>query len=45
MNLHLRRAAMALLMSVVCFTAFAQKSVKGTVKDTSGEPLIGVSIV
>ena len=36
---------MALLMSVVCFTAFAQKSVKGTVKDTSGEPLIGVSIV
>ena len=45
MNLHLRRAAMALLMSVVCFTAFAQKSVKGTVKDASGEPLIGVSIV
>ena len=36
---------MALLMSVMCFTAFAQKSVKGTVKDTSGEPLIGVSIV
>ena len=36
---------MALLLSVFCFTAFAQKSVKGTVKDTSGEPLIGVSIV
>ena len=36
---------MALLMSVFCFTAFAQKSVKGTVKDTAGEPLIGVSIV
>jgi len=35
---------MALLMSVFCFTAFAQKSVKGTVKDAAGEPLIGVSI-
>ena len=36
---------MALLLSVFCFTAFAQRSVKGTVKDASGEPLIGVSIV
>ena len=45
MNLQLRRAAMALLLSVMCFTAFAQKTVKGTVKDVSGEPLIGVSIV
>ena len=36
---------MALLLSVMCFAAYAQKSVKGTVKDASGEPLIGVSIV
>ena len=45
MNLQIRRASMALLLSVFCLTVFAQKSVKGTVKDVSGEPLIGVSIV
>ena len=45
MNLQIKRAAMALLLSVMCFAAYAQKSVKGTVKDASGEPLIGVSIV
>ena len=45
MNLQIKRAAMALLLSVMCFAAYAQKSVKGQVKDASGEPLIGVSIV
>ena len=45
MNLQIRRAAMALLLSVMCFAAYAQKTVTGTVKDATGEPMIGVSIL
>ena len=36
---------MALLLSVVCFMAYAQKTVTGTVKDATGEPMIGVSVL
>ncbi len=36
---------MALLLSVMCFMAYAQKTVTGTVKDATGEPMIGVSVV
>ena len=36
---------MALLLSVVCFLAYAQKTVTGTVKDATGEPMIGVSVL
>ena len=36
---------MALLLSVMCFAAYAQKTVTGTVKDATGEPMIGVSIL
>ena len=36
---------MALLLSVFCFVAYAQKTVTGTVKDASGEPMIGVSVM
>ena len=36
---------MALLLSVFCFMAYAQKTVTGTVKDAAGEPMIGVSII
>jgi len=36
---------MALLLSVFCFVAYAQKTVTGTVKDAAGEPMIGVSII
>lgn len=36
---------MALLLSVFCFVAYAQKAVTGTVKDASGEPMIGVSVM
>ena len=36
---------MALLLSVVCFMAYSQKTVTGTVKDATGEPMIGVSVV
>ena len=35
---------MALLLSVICFAAYAQNALKGSVKDKNGEPLIGVSI-
>ena len=34
-----------MLMSVMCFMAYAQKTVTGTVKDAMGEPMIGVSVV
>lgn len=33
-----------LLMSMLCTLVFAQKQVKGTVKDSSGSPLIGVTV-
>ncbi len=36
---------MALLSLMVCFAAFAQKTVTGTVKDANGEPMIGVSVI
>ena len=41
----LKRASVALLLSVFCFMAYAQKTVTGTVKDATGEPMIGVSVV
>ena len=45
MNHQIKRASMALLLSVFCFVAYAQKTVTGTVKDATGEPMIGVSIL
>ena len=45
MNLQIKRAAMAMLLSVFCFVAYAQKTVTGTVVDATGEPMIGVSIL
>ena len=45
MKQHLKRASLALLMSVMCFVAYAQKTVTGTVKDASGETMIGVSVI
>ena len=45
MNHQIKRASMALLLSVFCFVAYAQKTVTGTVKDATGEPMIGVSII
>ncbi len=35
---------MALCLSLFCFMAFAQKTITGTVKDASGEPLIGATV-
>ena len=43
MNHQIKRASMALLLSVFCFVAYAQKVVTGTVKDATGEPMIGVN--
>ena len=45
MKQQLKRASLALLLSVMCFMAYAQKTVTGTVKDTTGEPMIGVSVI
>ena len=45
MNHQIKRAAMAMLLSVFCFVAYAQKTVTGTVVDATGEPMIGVSIL
>ena len=45
MNHQFKRASMALLLSVFCFVAYAQKTVTGTVKDATGEPMIGVSVL
>ena len=36
---------MTLLMSMLCLLVYAQKTIHGTVKDATGEPMIGVSIV
>ena len=36
---------MALLLSVMCFVAYAQKSVTGTVVDATGEAVIGASVI
>ena len=44
MHLPTKRAFMALCLSLFCFVAFAQKTITGTVKDASGEPLIGATV-
>ena len=45
MKQQLKRVSMALLMTMVCFLAFAQKTITGTVKDSQGEAIIGASIL
>ncbi|MDR0937922.1 MAG: TonB-dependent receptor [Mediterranea sp.] len=42
----MKRTSSFMLMMMVCLMAFAQtKTVKGTVKDTSGEPIIGANVL
>ena len=36
---------MASLLSMICFVAYAQQAVTGTVKDATGEPMIGVTVL
>ena len=40
-----RRVLMTLAMSLLCLMGFAQKTVRGTVVDTNGEPIIGASVL
>ena len=40
-----RRFLLAMLLCMLWLTGFAQKSVTGTVKDKTGEPMIGVSVI
>ncbi len=44
MQFLIRRALTASVLPMMCLTAFAQKTVTGTVKDAKGEPLIGVTV-
>lgn len=44
MNRQIKRVFTTLLMSTMCLFAVAQKTIHGTVKDASGEPLIGVTV-
>ena len=39
-----RRFFLAMLLCMLWLTGFAQNAIKGTVKDKTGEPLIGVSV-
>ena len=41
----LKRAVSALFLSLFCFVAYAQQTVTGTVKDATGEPMIGVTVL
>ena len=46
MYLQIKRATLAALLCLCCFVgALAQKTVSGNVKDASGEPMIGVSVI
>ena len=45
MQLNMKRLMMAGLLSTACLFALAQQTVHGTVKDSNGDPLIGVSVL
>ncbi|MBQ4211265.1 MAG: carboxypeptidase-like regulatory domain-containing protein, partial [Prevotella sp.] len=45
MNLKIKRFSLALAFCMLGLVSFAQKTVTGNVKDASGEPLIGVSVM
>ncbi len=45
MNLHLKRIITVGLFSSVCLLGMAQQTVQGTVKDSNGNPMIGVTVV
>ena len=44
MKQKIMRTLAASLLSLACMTLWAQQTVKGTVKDASGEPMIGVTV-
>ncbi len=41
---QIRRIFTILIMSMICVLGYAQKTIHGTVKDASGEPMIGVTV-
>ena len=41
----IKKAFMVSVMSVTCLWTFAQTTVTGTVKDTNGDPMIGVTVL
>ncbi|MCD8297196.1 MAG: TonB-dependent receptor [Prevotella sp.] len=41
----IKRALLLSLMSVICMVASAQSTITGNVKDASGEPMIGVTVM
>ncbi len=45
MNLRTKRVSVALMLGLACLTASAQKTFTGTVKDATGEPMIGVTVM
>lgn len=46
MNLQIKKATMALSLGMLCTTAMAQqKQISGTVKDATGEPMVGVTVM
>jgi len=45
MELKLRKISLTLVMSLFAVMAFSQKTITGTVVDTTGEPVIGASVV
>ncbi|MBO6237464.1 MAG: carboxypeptidase-like regulatory domain-containing protein, partial [Bacteroidales bacterium] len=45
MKSHLRMAIASLILLLGTVSAFAQQQISGTVKDQSGEPIIGASVV
>ena len=44
MKLKQRRITLMLLMSMMWLASFAQSTIQGNVKDTNGDPLIGVTV-
>ena len=40
-----RKLFLVIALCMLWLTGFAQNTIKGTVKDKTGEPLIGVSVV
>lgn len=45
MKLKTKRAVFTVLMSLLCILSYAQTTIRGQVKDQSGEPIIGASVM
>jgi len=45
LTIRLKRALMLTAVSAIAMASYAQSTVKGTVKDANGEPIVGVSVI